>query len=59
MSGMNDEDWQLIFERVAEKAPKAFKDCDIPLTLSVKNDDGTETTIYEHEMRKDDSESDN
>lgn len=59
MSGMNDEQWQRIWKGVAEKAPEAFKDCDLPFTLSVKNDDGTETTIYEHEMRKDDSESDN
>ena len=56
---MTDELWQRICERVAEKAPEAFKGCGLPFTISAKNDDGTETTIYEHEMRKDDSESDN
>lgn len=27
MSGLTNEQWQLIFKGVAEKAPEAFKDC--------------------------------
>lgn len=59
MAGLTDEQWRRIFKGVADKAPGAFKDCDLPFSLSVRNEDGTETTIYEHEGKKDDSESDN
>lgn len=59
MSGLTNEQWQLIFKGVAEKAPEAFKDCDLPFSISVRNEDGTETTIYEHEGKTNDSESDN
>lgn len=50
----SDEFWDRIWHGVAEKAPEAFKDCDLDFTLSVKNADGSEKTIYEHEVSKDD-----
>lgn len=56
MSGLTNEQWQRIFN---EKAPEAFKDCDLPFSISVRNEDGTEETIYEHEGKKDDSDTDN
>lgn len=59
MSGLTNEQWQRIFNGVAEKAPEAFKDCDLPFSISVRNEDGTEETIYEHEGKKDDSDTDN
>lgn len=50
----SDEFWDRICQGVAAKAPEAFKDCDLDFTLSVKNADGSEKTIYEHEVSKDD-----
>lgn len=59
MSSITDEQWQRIFKGIADKAPEAFKDCDLPFSISVRNEDGTETTIYEHEGKNDDSDADN
>lgn len=55
MSGLTNEQWRRIFK---EKAPEAFKDCDAPFTISVRNEDGTETSIYTHEGKNDDSNTD-
>lgn len=59
MSSLSDEQWKRIFSGIADKAPEAFKDCDLPFSISVRDEGGIETTIYEHEGKKDDSESDN
>lgn len=59
MSGLTNEQWKRIFNGVADRAPEIFKDCDLQFSISVRNEDGTEETIYEHEGKKDDSESDN
>mgnify|MGYP006934271339 CR=1 FL=1 len=59
MSGMTNEQWKRVFSSFADKAPEAFKDCVLPFSISVRNDNGTETTIYEHGGKDDDSESDN
>lgn len=58
MSGLTNEQWQRIFNGVADKAPEAFKDCDLPFSIYVRNEDGSEMTIYEHEGKANDSESD-
>lgn len=58
MGGLTDEQWQRIFRGVADRAPAVFSDCDLPFSISVLNDDGTEAIIYEHEGKNDDSESD-
>lgn len=55
MAGLTDEQWR----RILEKAPEAFKDCELPFSISVRNVDGTEETIYEHGGKKDDSDTDN
>lgn len=57
MSGLTNEQWKRIFNGVADRAPEIFKDCDLQFSISVRNEDGTEETIYEHEGKKDDSES--
>lgn len=57
MGGLTDEQWQRIFRGVADRAP-AVLSCDLPFSISVLNDDGTEAIIYEHEGKNDDSESD-
>nr|DAY48815.1 MAG TPA: hypothetical protein [Caudoviricetes sp.] len=59
MSGLTNEQWKRIFNGVADRAPEIFKDCDLQFSISVRNEDGTEETIYEHEGKKDDSDIDN
>lgn len=59
MAGLTDEQWRRILSGVAEKAPEAFKDCELPFSISVRNVDGTEETIYEHGGKNDDSGTDN
>lgn len=56
MSSLSDEQWRRIFNGVADKAPEIFKDCDLQFSISVRNEDGTYETIYEHEGKKDDSD---
>lgn len=59
MSGLTNEQWKRIFNGVADRAPEISKDCGLQFSISVRNEDGTEETIYEHEGKKDDSDIDN
>ena len=59
MNGLTNEQWSRIWDGIAEKAPEVFADCDLGFSISVREPDGSEKTIYQHEVNKNDSNTDN